>query len=60
MVLGEKWIVKRHFEGLPKPEDFELVKEDLGPLKVPYIVKLIYRDLFKYKLCGLTMLYNLH
>ncbi len=34
MVLGEKWIVKQRFDGLPKVLDFELVKEELSPLEV--------------------------
>ena len=32
-VQGEKWVVKRRFNGEPVPADFELVKEDLGQLK---------------------------
>ena len=33
MVLGRKWVLKQHFKGNPKPEDFELVEEELAPLK---------------------------
>jgi len=33
MVLGRKWILKQHFHGAPKPEDFQLVEEELPPLK---------------------------
>ena len=32
-IQGEKWVVKRRFNGIPVPEDFELVKEDLGEVK---------------------------
>ena len=31
-IQGEKWIVTKKFDGIPKPTDFELVKEDLGEL----------------------------
>ncbi len=34
MVLGERWVIKNKFDGLPKPDDFELVKEELEPLEV--------------------------
>ena len=34
MVLGQKYVLKRHFDGLPKAEDFELVEEELPDLKV--------------------------
>lgn len=33
MVLGRKWVLKRHFEGAPKQDDFELVEEELPALK---------------------------
>jgi len=33
MVLGRRFVLKHHFEGNPKREDFDLVKEDLPPLK---------------------------
>jgi len=33
MVVGRKWVLKHHFQGNPKPEDFELVEEELPPLK---------------------------
>lgn len=33
MVVGRRWVLKHHFDGLPKKEDFELVSEELGPLK---------------------------
>ena len=33
MVKGRRWVLKHHFEGNPKPEDFELVEEELPALK---------------------------
>jgi len=33
MVLGRRWVLKHHFHGHPKPEDFELVEEELPALK---------------------------
>jgi prostaglandin reductase 1 len=33
MVKGRRFILKRSFEGLPKPEDFELVEEELPELQ---------------------------
>ena len=33
MVKGERFVLKQHFNGLPKHSDFEHVKEDLGPLQ---------------------------
>merc|ERR1712106_964534 len=33
MVLGKRWVLKHHFDGLPKKEDFELVEEELPPLQ---------------------------
>jgi len=33
MVLGRKFVLKHHFKGNPKPEDFDLVEEELPPLK---------------------------
>ena len=33
MVLGRKWVLKHHFTGNPKPEDFDLVEEKLPPLE---------------------------
>jgi len=33
MVKGRKWVLKHHFEGNPKPDDFELVEEELPALK---------------------------
>jgi len=33
MVLGRRWVLKQHFVGHPKPEDFELVEEELPKLK---------------------------
>lgn len=33
MVLGRRWVLKHHFQGLPKLEDFELAEEDLGELQ---------------------------
>ena len=28
-----RWVLKQHFVGNPKPEDFELVEEELPPLQ---------------------------
>ncbi|CAH3906447.1 unnamed protein product [Pieris brassicae] len=33
MVKARKYVVKKHFEGLPKPEDYELVEYNLLPIK---------------------------
>ena len=33
MVVGEKFQLKHYFDGMPKPEDFTLVKEELPDLK---------------------------
>ena len=33
MVLGRRWVLKRHFDGIPKKSDFELVEEELPPLQ---------------------------
>jgi len=33
MVLGKRFVLKHHFDGMPKPEDFDLVQEKLPPLK---------------------------
>ena len=33
MVKGRRWVLKQHFVGEPKPEDFELVEEELPALK---------------------------
>jgi len=33
MVLGRRWILKHHFHGSPKPEDFQLVEEELPALQ---------------------------
>jgi len=33
MVVGERWVLRHPFSSLPKLEDFELVKEELGPLQ---------------------------
>ena len=33
MVLGKKWVLKQHFNGLPKLEDFEIVEEELPALQ---------------------------
>ena len=33
MVVGERFILKHHFDGVPKPDDFKLVKEELPDLK---------------------------
>ncbi len=32
MVVEEKWIVRRPLDGVPKLDDFELVKSDVGPV----------------------------
>ena len=33
MMKGRRFILKQNFEGLPKPEDFELVEEELPELQ---------------------------
>jgi len=33
MTLGKRWILKHQFDGVPKPEDFELVEEELPDLQ---------------------------
>ena len=33
MVVGKKFLYKTHFDGMPKPENFELVQENLPALK---------------------------
>jgi hypothetical protein len=33
MVKGRRFILKRHFDGLPKPDDFDLMEEELPELK---------------------------
>lgn len=43
MVLGRRWVLKQHFVGAPKHEDFELVEEELPALKENEI---LFRSLF--------------
>ena len=43
MVKGRRWVLKQHFVGEPKPEDFELVEEELLALEENQIQ---YRALF--------------
>merc|ERR1711976_179243 len=33
MVKGRRWVLKHHFDGVPKAQDFELVEEELPELK---------------------------
>jgi hypothetical protein len=33
MVKGRRWVLKHHFDGLPKADDFELVEEELPELQ---------------------------
>ena len=33
MVKGRRWVLKQHFDGMPKREDFELVEEELPALQ---------------------------
>jgi prostaglandin reductase 1 len=33
MVKGRRFILKHHFDGLPKADDFDLVEEELPELK---------------------------
>jgi prostaglandin reductase 1 len=33
MVKGRRFILKRHFDGHPKADDFDLVEEELPELK---------------------------
>ena len=42
MVLGRRFVLKHHFEGNPKREDFDLVEEELPPLKVNMIIRKLY------------------
>ena len=54
MALGKRFVLKHHFDGMPKPEDFDLVQEKLPALKegeilieslyltVLYIIQFIY------------------
>ena len=32
-MLAKKYVLKSHFQGVPKREDVELVEEELPPLK---------------------------
>ena len=32
-IQGERWAVKHMLKGMPTPDDFELIKEDLGELQ---------------------------
>ena len=43
MVKGRRWVLKHHFVGEPKPEDFELVEEELPALQENEIQ---YRSVF--------------
>ena len=36
MVKGQRFVLKHQFNGLPKKEDFDLIEEDLPPLKGIY------------------------
>lgn len=33
MVKAKKFVLRKHFDGFPKPDDLELVEEELPPLK---------------------------
>ena len=33
MVKGRRFVLKHHFDGLPKREDFDLVEEEMPALK---------------------------
>ncbi|XP_063770269.1 prostaglandin reductase 1-like isoform X1 [Pseudophryne corroboree] len=33
MVIAKSWIMVKHFDGAPKPEDFKLIEKELPPLK---------------------------
>lgn len=33
MVKARKYILAKHFDGFPKKEDFQIVEEELQPLK---------------------------
>ena len=39
MVKGQRFVLKHQFNGLPKKEDFDLIEEDLLPLKGIYYVQ---------------------
>jgi len=43
MVKGKKWVLKRHFSGAPKLDDFELVEEEMPELKDG---EFMYRSLY--------------
>jgi len=43
MVQGRRWVLKQHFKGTPKPEDFELVVEELPEIKDG---EFMYKSLF--------------
>ncbi|KAM9331358.1 prostaglandin reductase 1-like [Gastrophryne carolinensis] len=33
MVVSKSWIMVRHFEGVPKPDDFQMIEKELPPLE---------------------------
>ena len=33
IMIITRWVLKQHFVGNPKPEDFDLVEEELPPLQ---------------------------
>ena len=46
MTIAQKFVLARHFEGLPKKEDFRLVKEVLPPLQQNGKSHLCFQHLF--------------
>ena len=53
VIQGEKWVVKKNFVGLPKVDDFQLVKEDLGELQdgeIAYEAEYISVDPYQVKI----------
>ena len=49
MVKGRKWILKQHFSGEPKIDDFELVEEELPELKNGEIMfRFVFEIMFRF------------
>lgn len=66
MVKTKKYILAKHFVGEPKEDDFEIVEEELPPLKkggkiqpdksYPFLDSLFFKDTFYYS-CNEARLY---
>jgi prostaglandin reductase 1 len=49
MVKGARWVLKQHFDGIPKATDFDLVEDELAELKDGEIlVKALYLSVDPY------------